>query len=35
MFSDVEIIQGSSLQSGVSMLQLAYDQANTNYLELL
>ena len=35
MFSDVEIIQGSSLQSGVSMLQLAYDQANKNYQDLL
>ena len=35
MFSDVEIIQGASLQSGVSMLQLAYDQANKNYQDLL
>lgn len=34
MFSDVEIIQGSALQSGISMLQLAYDQANSNYQEL-
>lgn len=31
MFSDVEIIQGTTTQNNNSVLQLAYDQANNNY----